>query len=61
MFAFMFQAYLECSDEIQAAIRDMVAIVNDPAATEDERDAAIATITEALFPNRHKSKAEVLV
>lgn len=52
-FAMVFQAYLECSDEVQAAIREMVEIVNDPEATDDEQDAAIITIAEALFPSHH--------
>lgn len=49
-FAAVFQAYLECSDEVQTMIRDMVAIVNDPEADEDEISAAYITIGEALFP-----------
>jgi len=53
MFAQVFQAYLECSDEVQAALREMVGIVNAADATEDEREAALATIAEALFPSRH--------
>jgi lambda repressor-like predicted transcriptional regulator len=54
MFADVFQAYMECSDEIQQAIREMVDIVHSVDATEDERDAAIVTIAEALFPSKHK-------
>jgi lambda repressor-like predicted transcriptional regulator len=54
LFAQVFQAYLECSEEAQAAIRDMVEIVNDPEATEDDRAMACSTIAEALFPSRHE-------
>jgi DNA-binding XRE family transcriptional regulator len=54
MFARVFQAYLECSDEVQSAIRQMVIIVNDEDATQDEREAAVVTISEALFPSKHK-------
>ena len=53
MFAEVFQAYMECSDEVQEMIRDMAAIVNDPEATEDERSMACSTIAEALFAFRH--------
>jgi predicted XRE-type DNA-binding protein len=53
MFADVFQAYLECSDEVQAAIRDMVKIVNAPDATPEEQEAALGTIAEALFPSKH--------
>jgi DNA-binding phage protein len=49
-FAQVFQAYLECSDEIQAAINDMVEIANDPESTEDDQFAALSTIADALFP-----------
>jgi len=50
-FARVFRAYIECSDAAQEAIRDMVEIVNDPETTTDERDAALLTIAEALFPS----------
>lgn len=54
VFAEVFQAYLECSDEMQAAVRDMIEIVNDPRATSQEVDAALLTISEALFPSHYK-------
>jgi len=53
MFAQVFQAYMECSDDVQEIIRDMIAIVNDPEAAEDERSMACSTIAEALFASRH--------
>jgi lambda repressor-like predicted transcriptional regulator len=53
MFAQVFRAFLECSDEVQAAIREMVEIVNDPEASEDEKYSASLTISEALFPASH--------
>jgi len=53
MFARVFQAYQECSDEVQAAIRSMTAIVNSDDASEEERNAAVGTIAEALFPRKH--------
>lgn len=51
-FAQVFQAYAECSDEVQAAIRDMVKVINAEDATDDEREAALSTIQEALFPSK---------
>jgi lambda repressor-like predicted transcriptional regulator len=53
LFAEVFQAYLECSNEVQVAIRDMVKVVHSSDATDDERSAALFTIAEALFPSRH--------
>jgi lambda repressor-like predicted transcriptional regulator len=49
-----FHAYLECSDKIQAAVRDMMEIARDPESTEDEKEMAIATIADALFPQPHE-------
>lgn len=51
-FADVFRAYLECSDQAQEAIREMIEIVNDPDATDEEAEAALFTIAEALFPCR---------
>jgi lambda repressor-like predicted transcriptional regulator len=51
MFATCLCAFRECSDEIQAMIVEMASIANDPEATPDEREAAVATIAEALFPD----------
>lgn len=45
------QAYLECSDEIQQDIREMMAICSDHKSDEQERQMAFATIVDALFPN----------
>ncbi len=53
LFSEVFRAYLECSDEVQEAIRDMVEITHDPEATPDEIEAAFVTIAEALFPSHH--------
>jgi predicted transcriptional regulator len=53
MFAQVFQAYVECTEEIQNLIRDMAEIVNDTTANEDEKLMACSTIAEALFPSRH--------
>ncbi len=54
MFADVFQSFMECSDEVQAAVRERVRIVNAPDATEEEREGALETIAEALFPAEHE-------
>ncbi|MCH9029538.1 MAG: hypothetical protein IH819_07985, partial [Bacteroidetes bacterium] len=43
VFAQVMHAFLECSDEIQSAIVEMVQIVNDPNAMADEKHAALST------------------
>ena len=50
------RAYLECSDEIQAGIREMMEILNDPGTEEDDRDMTLLTLADALFPNPHEGK-----
>jgi lambda repressor-like predicted transcriptional regulator len=47
------RAYVECSDEIQAGIREMLEILNDPSIDEDDRDMTLATLADALFPDPH--------
>lgn len=54
-FADVFQSYLECSDEVQAAIIEMVKIVKAPDATDEERESALETMAEALFPAKHNN------
>jgi DNA-binding XRE family transcriptional regulator len=44
------QAYTECAPPIQEVVNDMKAIYDSPESTEDEKDRAITTIVEALFP-----------
>jgi len=53
MFAEVFHAYMEASDDVQAVIRDMCAIMNDCDTDEDEYDAARSTLIEAIFPSHH--------
>jgi len=50
IFARIYQAYLECADDTQEAVRNMLAIVNAPDADSDEKEMALDTIVEALFP-----------
>ena len=45
------RAYAECSDEIQAVIRDMMEVFNSADSTEEERNGALYTIVEAIFPD----------
>lgn len=49
-FASVMRAFKECSDAVQKGIIDMVDIVNDPTADADDKDMALRTIEEALFP-----------
>jgi lambda repressor-like predicted transcriptional regulator len=50
------RAYVECSNEIQAGIRGMLEIVNNPNTDEDDRDMTLLTLADALFPNPHNGK-----
>jgi len=52
-------AYLECSDAVQAGIRDMIAILNDPGTDKDDREMAIATLADALLPGLDKGQLGV--
>ncbi len=42
--------YMECAPPIQEVVNEMKAIYDSPESTEDEKDRAITTIVEALFP-----------
>jgi lambda repressor-like predicted transcriptional regulator len=50
------RAYLECSDEIQAGIREMLEILNDPNTDDDDRDSTLITLADALFFNPNDGK-----
>lgn len=54
VFSDLLCAYLECSDEVQAEILEMVRIANDAGTDADDRELALATIQEALFPEDRK-------
>ena len=43
-------AYLECSDEIQAGIRNLLEILDNPETDDDDRDMTLITLADALFP-----------
>jgi lambda repressor-like predicted transcriptional regulator len=51
IFAKYLRAYLECSEEVQAVIREMAEIAGSPDADEQEREMALGTLVEALFPD----------
>ena len=42
-------SYLKSNDEIKGVVHDMINIMNDEKADEQEKDMASATIVEALF------------
>lgn len=48
------QAYLECSDEIQESVRELVAIVYDPNTDADDRIMSLHTLADALLPHPHE-------
>ncbi len=50
------RAYLECSDEIQSEIRELLDVLNDPETDEDDCDMTLFTLADALFPNPHDDK-----
>lgn len=52
-------AYLECSDAVRAGIRDMIAVLNDPATDKDDREMALATLADAILPDRRKGQLGV--
>lgn len=47
-------AFAECSDEIQAGILEVLEVLIDPETDPDDRQLAIATLADALFPNPHE-------
>jgi predicted XRE-type DNA-binding protein len=50
------RAYLECSDNVQAGIRELLDVVNDPETDDDDRESTLMTLADALFPNPHEGK-----
>jgi hypothetical protein len=49
----------ECSETVQAAVIEMLDIWADPEVDEDDRDMALSTIREALFPESPIDVAEI--
>ncbi len=50
------RAYLECSDEVQQAVCGMLQVLDEPSSSEEQRNMAISTIADALFPKPHKGE-----
>lgn len=50
------RAYLECSEAVRGIVQDMLEILGDEEADEEERHMALVTLGEALFPNYHEGK-----
>ncbi len=50
------RAYLECSDEVQADIRELLDVLSDPATDDDDRESTLMTLADALFPNPHEGE-----
>lgn len=46
----VFRAFMACSKELQECACDMIAVFDDPKATDHERQAAMDTLTDILFP-----------
>jgi lambda repressor-like predicted transcriptional regulator len=55
-FAPLFQAYLECSDELQIHAQKLFKILSDPATDVDDRELAAMTLADVLFPNFHEGE-----
>lgn len=47
-------AYLEASDEVRKVIDDMARIYNNPNTDPADRESALDTLTDALFPQMHE-------
>jgi lambda repressor-like predicted transcriptional regulator len=45
-------AYIECTPEIQAVVREMIEIINSDDSEAEDLNAAINTLCEALWPSR---------
>lgn len=52
-FAQIMRHYIEASDAVRGVINSMCEVINDPSATPDEKDMAVRTLSEALFPSSH--------
>src|SRR5437870_13200540 len=51
VFAKVMRQYRECSDEVQKVVDQMIEILNASESDDTERDMALSTLTEALFPD----------
>lgn len=53
------RAYLECSNELQASVREMIEIIESPDSEPDERQMALHTVAEILFPELPAASATI--
>lgn len=47
----LIRLYLECSDEVRSVVRSMFAVLEHPQMTNEDRQRAMTTITDALSVN----------
>lgn len=50
----LFQAYMECGNELQEHARKLFAVIADPKTEADDRALAAMTLADVLFPNPHE-------
>jgi len=50
------RAFLECNDAIQKSIVELLGVVCDSEVDPDDRDMALFTLSDCLFPHLHKGK-----
>jgi lambda repressor-like predicted transcriptional regulator len=55
-FAPIFQAFLECSDELQLHAQKLFKILSDPKTDADDSALAAMTLADVLFPNFHEGE-----
>lgn len=53
------RAYLDASDEVRGVITSMVRVISDPSTDPEDRESCLDTLSEALFPTRHKGELGV--
>lgn len=50
----LLMAFIECSNELQLHAKEMLTILQDPEADSEDRDLALMTLADILFPNTHE-------
>lgn len=53
------RAYLACDEPIRGVVRDMLEILSDDEADSDDRNMALITLGEALFPSRRSGAMDI--
>jgi lambda repressor-like predicted transcriptional regulator len=49
----LLRAYIECSNEVQEGIRELLVACQDPKTSEDDRQMMLHSLADALFPQTH--------